>query len=233
MEVWCGMIMGFDSDDEGIFDRQVAFIQQSRIPFAMTGLLHAIPKTPLYERVLAEGRLDLSDRPEFVTNIRPLKMSPEELRDGYLRVMNELFDPENYFDRTEALFLRPDFEIGYVKARPAYWRRRQLRYAWTQAKLVLPAIGLFLRLICRVEPASLRREYRQAALAVPQSPSPSWTDALLSVPHRDALSCQYYGADDGHRRGTAGELFLRSEPREEAEGFGSAPERLGRDGTDS
>ncbi len=159
MEVWCGMIMGFDSDDSGIFDRQVAFIHQARIPFAMTGLLHAIPKTPLYERVLAEGRLDPSDRPEFVTNIRPLQMSPEELRDGYLRVMTELFDPENYFDRTEALFLHPDFEIGYVKVRPGYWRRHRLLYAWTQAKMVLPAIGLFLRLIYRIEPASLRREY--------------------------------------------------------------------------
>jgi hypothetical protein len=125
----------------------------------MTGLLHAIPKTPLDEPVLAEGRLDLPDRPEFVTNIRPLKMSPEELRDAYLRVMTELYDPENDFDRIEALFLHPDFEIGYVKARPAYWRRHRLLYAWTQAKKVLPAIGLFLRLMSRIEPASLRREY--------------------------------------------------------------------------
>jgi hypothetical protein len=29
----------------------------------------------------------------------------------------------------------------------------------TQAKLVLPAIGLFLRLMSRVEPPALRREY--------------------------------------------------------------------------
>ncbi len=159
LEVWCGMIMGFDSDDAGIFERQVAFIQRARIPFAMTGLLHAIPKTPLYQRVLAEGRLDPSDRPEFVTNIRPLKMSPEELRDGYLRVMTELYEPDNYFERTEALFLRADFEIGYAKAHPVYWRRRRLRYAWSQAKMVLPAIGLFFRLMGRIEPASLRREY--------------------------------------------------------------------------
>jgi radical SAM superfamily enzyme YgiQ (UPF0313 family) len=161
LEVWCGMIMGFDSDDAGIFDRQVAFIQQAHIPFAMTGLLHAIPKTPLYERILAEGRLDLADRPEFVTNIRPLQMSPEELRDGYLRVMTELFNPENYFARTEALFLRPDFEIGYAKARPPYWRHHRLLYAWTQAKMVPLAVGLFLRLMSRIEPASLRREYRR------------------------------------------------------------------------
>jgi hypothetical protein len=161
MEVWCGMIMGFDSDDAGIFDRQVEFIQRARIPFAMTGLLHAIPKTPLYQRVLAEGRLDPSDRPEFVTNIRPLKMSPEELRDGYLRVMTELYDPENYFDRTEALFLRPDFDIGSVKASPVYWRRHRLRYARSQSRMMLAAIVLFLRLMSRVEPASLRREYRK------------------------------------------------------------------------
>jgi radical SAM superfamily enzyme YgiQ (UPF0313 family) len=159
MEVWCGMIMGFDSDDSRIFDRQVAFIQQSRIPFAMMGVLHAIPKTPLYDRLLAEGRLDLADRPEFATNIRPLQMSPEELRDGYLRVISELSDAGNYFDRTEALFLRPDFEVGYAKARPAYWRTHRLLYAWTQAKLMLPAIGLFLRLMTCVEPRSLRGEY--------------------------------------------------------------------------
>jgi hypothetical protein len=127
----------------------------------MTGLLHAIPKTPLYERLLAAGRLDPNDHPEFLTNIRPLRMTPEALRDGYLRVLNELFDVENYFGRSEALFLRPDFEIGYDKARPEYWRRRPLRYAWTQAKLLLPAIVLFLRLMSGIESAALRREYRR------------------------------------------------------------------------
>ena len=127
------MIMGFDSDDATIFDRQVEFLQQSRIPFAMTGLLHAIPKTPLHRRMREEGRLDPSDRPEFVTNIRPLRMSPEELRDGFVRVLNELYNPRPYFDRAEALFLRPDFDVGYAKARPVNWRRHRLRYAWTQA----------------------------------------------------------------------------------------------------
>jgi radical SAM superfamily enzyme YgiQ (UPF0313 family) len=161
LEVWCGMIMGFDSDDATIFDRQVAFLQQSRIAFAMTGLLHAIPKTPLYRRMLEEGRLDLSDRPEFVTNIRPLQMSPEELRDGFLRVLNELYDPESYFDRAEALFLRPDFEIGYVKTPPPYWRWHRLRYAWEQARFVVPTVGLFLRLMTRVQSPELRRQYRR------------------------------------------------------------------------
>jgi radical SAM superfamily enzyme YgiQ (UPF0313 family) len=161
LEVWCGMILDFDGDDLGIFDRQVQFIQRARIPFAMTGLLHAIPKTPLYERIRAEDRLDPNDHPKFITSIRPLLMTPEELRDGYLRVLNELFDVENYFARTEALFLRPDFEIGYDKARPEYWRRRPLRYAWAQAMPILLAIGVFFRLMTRIESPELRREYRR------------------------------------------------------------------------
>ena len=66
MEVWCGMIMGFDSDDEGIFDRQVDFIQHARISFSMCGMLSAIPKTPLHERLAAEGRLDRRTYPNTV-----------------------------------------------------------------------------------------------------------------------------------------------------------------------
>ncbi len=65
MEVWCGMIMGFDSDDSRIFDRQIEFIQDSRISFSMSGMLSAIPKTPLHERLAREGRLDLADRPSL------------------------------------------------------------------------------------------------------------------------------------------------------------------------
>ena len=51
MEVWCGMIIGFDNDDETIFDRQVEFLEQSRVSIAMTGMLYAIRKTPLHARL--------------------------------------------------------------------------------------------------------------------------------------------------------------------------------------
>ena len=30
MEVWCGMIMGFDNDDASVFDAQRRFTEQSR-----------------------------------------------------------------------------------------------------------------------------------------------------------------------------------------------------------
>ncbi len=158
MEVWCGMIMGFDSDDEGIFDRQVDFIQHARIPFSMSGMLSAIPKTPLHARLAGEGRLDTADVSEFGTNVIPLQMSREDLREGYLRVLNELYDPRAYFKRTEALFLNPDFEIGIKKKKKWYTPRffgQELAYS-------VKGIGLFLRLMTRVRDAELRRDYRRS-----------------------------------------------------------------------
>ena len=61
IEVWCGMILGFDHDDSTIFDAQRQFIEQSRIVSVMVGMLTAIPKTPLHARLVREGRLDRSD----------------------------------------------------------------------------------------------------------------------------------------------------------------------------
>ena len=121
MEVWCGMIMGFDSDDSAIFDRQIEFIQNSRISFSMSGMLSAIPKTPLHDRLAARGPARPGRPPEFGTNVIPLQIGREELLDGYLRVLNELYEPEAYFDRTDALFLDPSFEIGITKKR-SWWR---------------------------------------------------------------------------------------------------------------
>jgi hypothetical protein len=142
-----------------IFDRQIQFIQDARIPFSMSGMLYAIPKTPLYDRLLAEGRLDLSDKSEFGTNVIPLQMSREELFEGYLRVLSELYEPKAYFERTDALFLQPSFEIGIIKVRP--WWRISLRWLWSEAKCVVEILALFSRLMAQVPEPEFRREYRK------------------------------------------------------------------------
>ncbi len=158
MEVWCGMIMGFDHDDERIFDRQVQFIQDSRIAFAMSGMLSAIPKTPLHDRLAADGRLDRADTCEYGTNVIPLLMTREELRDGYIRVMNELYDPAAYFERAESLFLKPSFDVGIRKRR--YWLSWPRSFP-LEVLMTFQGIGLFARLMTRVGEARLRREYRK------------------------------------------------------------------------
>ena len=46
-----GFIVGFDSDTEDIFDRQIEFIERAAIPWALLNSLHAMPHTALYERM--------------------------------------------------------------------------------------------------------------------------------------------------------------------------------------
>src|SRR5208283_1605904 len=129
------------------------------IPFSMSGMLSAIPKTPLHERLAREGRLDLADRWEFGTNVIPLQMGREELLQGYLRVLEEQYEPAAYFERTDALFLDPNFEIGIPGKRP--WWRISARWLRSEAQCAVESTGLFARLMNRVEDDGLRREYRK------------------------------------------------------------------------
>lgn len=57
IEVQGGFIVGFDSDKASIFQRQIEFIQKSGIVTAMVGLLTALPKTRLYQRLKDTKRL--------------------------------------------------------------------------------------------------------------------------------------------------------------------------------
>jgi radical SAM superfamily enzyme YgiQ (UPF0313 family) len=157
MEVWAGMIVGFDNDDETVFESQRNFLKSARINTAMVGMLSAIPRTPLYTRLAAAGRLDLSDNPPYGTNVIPLKMSRQALTDGYVRLMSHLYEPRAYFERLDDLYLggNLDLDRGWQRYRRLHpWRTwgRSLR-AW------LEAFGILARLLARVPDRSLRNLY--------------------------------------------------------------------------
>jgi radical SAM superfamily enzyme YgiQ (UPF0313 family) len=83
IDVWCGMIVGFDHDDPSIFDVMPKFLVDARISAALISMLHAIPTTPLFDRLKRERRLHDDDAGDvFGTNVIPLGMSPAQLRDG-------------------------------------------------------------------------------------------------------------------------------------------------------
>lgn len=159
IEVWCGMIMGFDNDDETIFHRQIEFVQQAQIAYSMSGMLTAIPKTPLHARLASEGRLDPADVPEFGSNVIPLKMSREALRDGFIQVMNDLYEPGLYFERLDGLFIDRGLDVGQGRLR--WWKSHPLKRCKTEGVWLAQAIGLFLRLMQGVPEKDLRREYRR------------------------------------------------------------------------
>ena len=64
----------------------------------MTGMLNAVPKTPLYERLKKAGRLiaeSVGDQFVF-TNIVPQGMSRVQLYEGYKHLLQRLYSYRNY-----------------------------------------------------------------------------------------------------------------------------------------
>jgi radical SAM superfamily enzyme YgiQ (UPF0313 family) len=99
--VLAGFIVGFDSDDETIFDRQFEFITRTAIAWAMAGILMAPPTTALFDRMKREGRLieDSQSVTQFgLPNFRTVLPLPILLR-GLCTLLDNLYQPEAFFDR--------------------------------------------------------------------------------------------------------------------------------------
>jgi radical SAM superfamily enzyme YgiQ (UPF0313 family) len=101
MEVMAGFIVGFDSDPEDIFERQIRFIQESAIPLAMVGLLTALPDTQLWRRLKSEGRLleeSTGNNTDGSLNFIP-RMETVTLIEGYQRILRTIYSPAEYYRR--------------------------------------------------------------------------------------------------------------------------------------
>ena len=159
LDVWCGMIIGFDHDDSTIFSAQEEFLGEARIAHAMIGMLHAIPKTPLYDRLAGEDRLDVDEDNAFGTNVIPLRMSREELTDGYTQLMQKVYSPESFFQRLDDLFFDDDFHFATARAR--YWRSHPFRWFKSQSLNLLRFAGVYSRLMRFVQDEALKAEYRR------------------------------------------------------------------------
>ena len=164
--VIAGFIVGFDSDDETIFDRQLEFIDRTAIVWAMVGVLQAPPTTALFERMKREGRL--IENSAAITNFtapnfRTVLPCTVLLR-GLSGLLAKLYEAGPFFDRALRSLERwrprdtqkpPSLPVWYnlrvlfasmwrqgVRSnyRSAYWRfLRQLVWTWSRqpAKLWL------------------------------------------------------------------------------------------------
>lgn len=158
-----GFIVGFDNDDERIFDEQFDFIQASGIATLSISLLTPLPTTPLYDRLRAEGRLDFSD-PELI--YIPKQMTREQLKVGFRELLNRVFDVEAYFDRVfegaaASPARRQSAARSIPQSRPPDWKLRLLfSTAWTARAVMLALVmigqGQLWRHL-RVVPRVLRR----------------------------------------------------------------------------
>ncbi len=143
LEVMAGFIVGFDTDDLQIFERQRRFIQNAPIPLAMVVVLSALPGSQLWRRMEREGRLiqDWSGENFGRTNFRTL-LPEASLLKGYQQLLADLYEPNAYFARClRVLDLWP-------KDRPS-----RFRFPFWYA------LGTFLRVIWR---QGVRAPYRAA-----------------------------------------------------------------------
>ena len=146
IEVQGGFIVGFDNDPHTIFDTQIRFIQASGVVTAMVGILIALPRTQLYERLKKEKRLlkeTSGNNTDFATNFIP-RMDYDLLINGYKKVLKTLYSPKYFYERVRtylteyippqkktfrfrlnyiAAFIKSIFVLGIIgKERFHYWR---------------------------------------------------------------------------------------------------------------
>jgi len=112
IDVLAGFIIGFDNDTLDTFDKQYRFIRDSGIQVSMIGLLTALPRTPLYERLERAGRLIMGaehgDNTRSGTNIIPKRMSYAAMVQDYQTLYRRLFSDRGIARRirTKIRYLR-------------------------------------------------------------------------------------------------------------------------------
>ena len=140
IEVVSGIILGLDTDTPQTADHLIEFIDQSRIPMLTINLLQALPKTPLWDRLHAAGRLsDAADRESNVVFLRPY----DEVLSSWRRSIRHAYTPEAIYRRfawnTEHTYINritPPLSRGRLNA-------ANLRRAALMVTRLLVRVGLF------------------------------------------------------------------------------------------
>ncbi|NEO26178.1 MAG: B12-binding domain-containing radical SAM protein, partial [Kamptonema sp. SIO4C4] len=102
LRVMAGFIIGFDGEKSGAGERIVQFVDKTSIPTAIFSMLQALPDTALWHRLEKEGRLRKGEANINQTSLmnfvptRPI----EEITREYINGFWELYDPQNFLDRT-------------------------------------------------------------------------------------------------------------------------------------
>lgn len=144
IEIVSGIILGLDTDTPRTGEQVSRFIEASGIPMLTINILHALPRTPLWDRLLAQGRLvDGAGRESNVEFLLPHQTVVEMWRQCIARA----YSPEALYARYA------------IQSRETYPRRKALppsraRLNW---KNLRRGLGILCRLLWRV---GARSDYR-------------------------------------------------------------------------
>ncbi len=132
--VWGSFVFGFDTDTLSVFDRTVEEAIAMKLTMASFAILTPYPGTPLYKRLLAEGRLTdpkwwlRSDHDEGSPYYVPRNMTREQLKEGWVRAWTSFYTLSSMWRR---FTVRPASNwiqtVGYwplnlMQNRLAHWK---------------------------------------------------------------------------------------------------------------
>jgi radical SAM superfamily enzyme YgiQ (UPF0313 family) len=189
IDVLAGFIIGFDNDTLDTFDAQYRFITGSGIQVSMVGLLTALPRTPLYERLQREGRLingaAHGDNTKPGTNIIPKRMDYEAMVRGYQALYRRLFSDHGIAQRIRN-------KIRYLRS-PACGQRYASRKGLDNLR------RLFMHGLLTGGPARLFRFVSTLAAAPPRAWPQVVEDWILGLAMRDYMK-RHFMSDSPRER---------------------------------
>jgi radical SAM superfamily enzyme YgiQ (UPF0313 family) len=112
--VHSSFIVGYDFDTEAAFDELIGFIQESNLLMPLINILTPLPGTKLFKRLEEEGRILHKEWSKYDTQhvvFSPARMSPEELLQGYHKVLRSVYSFDSILSK-----------LNYYWARD-FWKR--------------------------------------------------------------------------------------------------------------
>jgi hopanoid C-2 methylase len=140
-EVVSGIILGLDTDTDATADHLIEFIEASQIPMLTINILYALPKTPLWTRLAAEGRIHSGSGPDGGRESNVVFRLPEEtVLAMWRRCIAAAYAPE-------AIYRRFAHNLTHTFARRPRYPRNPHRASWRSAVSGLALLG---RIVWRI-----------------------------------------------------------------------------------
>jgi radical SAM superfamily enzyme YgiQ (UPF0313 family) len=150
VEVCCGIILGLDTDTAATANAIVDFAESAHVPLLNPVLLEALPKSPLWNRLTAAGRVDHSG--ERVSNVVFTRSDDEVLAD-WRNVVRRIYAPDAVYGRFGWNFkhtypnrIRPPLS----RARLSLVNLRRALVIWVKLVVLVGIFGDYRRLFWRM-----------------------------------------------------------------------------------
>ena len=112
-------VLGLDESDTSSFDAVYDFVEETGLYEVQVTLMTPFPGTPLYHRLLEEGRILNDGAWELCTlfdvNYQPTHMTVEELETGFRNLIGRIYD-DDFVDRRRRRFLKRRNELRQEEA---------------------------------------------------------------------------------------------------------------------